>query len=301
MKRIFSIVLIFYFSMLTAISAEENVLPQNTTNVQVYTQKGKFGLVNKKTNIEVTKPIYKKLIKLGHTAWIVQKRNDFGIINYEGKMVVEPKFSHADRIFGRYAKLGNTNDYGLFDEFGNAILKNEYSLIDPLYSGMFLTCKNYKYGLINKNGKVILDNDFDNIYMPSPTVMRVEKDGQWVEIEKMEKGKEIEIPEGSFKVSVDDKSFKITELVENTGIASGYSVVTFTDYLFKIFSSISPAYEDTIDELMFSNGADGVTMLMKCSWIPKFPIVYVKKYADNFKAPIGPLNGVKTKLRRKLY
>ena len=81
---------------------------------------------------------------------------------------------------------------------------------------------------------------------------------------------------------------------------SGYSVLTFSDYLIKIFSSISPAHEDTIDELMLSQGADTVNILVKLTWIPKYPVVYVKKYYENVRNPNnGPLSGVRKELKQK--
>ena len=77
--------------------------------------------------------------------------------------------------------------------------------------------------------------------------------------------------------------------------------MTATNYLLKIISSISPAYEQTIDELMFSQGADAANIIMKFTWLPKFPIVYAKKYYQNLAAPNnGPLGGVKNNLRRHL-
>ena len=41
---------------------------------EVYQVEKKFGL--KSGNIELTKPEYSKIIKLGDNAWIVQKRTD---------------------------------------------------------------------------------------------------------------------------------------------------------------------------------------------------------------------------------
>ena len=97
------------------------------------------------------------------------------------------------------------------------------------------------------------------------------------------------------------ENFKITEIITNPIPATGYSVVTATDYFIKLFSSISPAYEDTIDELMFSQGADAAGVIMKFSWLPKFPFVYAKNYYQNLIAPNnGPLSGVKNNLKKHL-
>ena len=268
-------------------------------DVQTYSEDGLFGLKDKNNSI-IVKPEYKKLIPLGDNSWIAQKKNRFGIIDSSGKYLVKPKYRHAERVFGKYAKLGNERDYGLYDETGSAIIQPEYSSIDPLFGKMFLVCKNYKYGIVDYEGNKLLNNDFDDIYMPDPHKLRLKYEGEWYEIERMTSS-DIVLPEGVQKVKINDKDFKVTHLVENTGVLSGYSVLTLADYSLKLLSSISPAYEETIDELMLSQGAETVSIFMKLGWIPKFPVVYVKKYFDNLKDPnSGPLSEVRSDLKRQL-
>ena len=90
-------------------------------------------------------------------------------------------------------------------------------------------------------------------------------------------------------------------MITNPVAASGYSVLTATDYFIKIFSSISPAYEDTIDDLMLSQGAETVNIFMKMSWLPKFPVTYIKKYINNLRSPNnGPLSEQRNKLKREM-
>ena len=71
--------------------------------------------------------------------------------------------------------------------------------------------------------------------------------------------------------------------------------------MLKIFATISPAYEETIDDLMLSQGAETVSIFIKLSWIPKFPFVYAKKYYNNLIAPNkGPLANVRNELKEQL-
>lgn len=102
----------------------------------VYSEKGKFGL--KCGDEIVTKAEYKKIIRLGEKAWIFQKGSRFGLMDDNGNILVKPKYRHADRVLGQFAKLGNENDYGLYDDTGKAILAPEYSSIDLLFGKMFL-------------------------------------------------------------------------------------------------------------------------------------------------------------------
>lgn len=257
-----------------------------------------FGLKDKSGNIIVDAQ-YKKLIRVGNSAWIINKKNKYGMIDCSGNILVEPKFRHVDRMLGKYVKLGNENNYGVYNEFGEAIIPNEYMSVDLLFGGMFLVKKNYKYGVANHNGKLILNTIFDDIYMPKPNIMRIQYNGQWYEIEQIAGG-EIQLPE-DIKNIKENSDFRVTKFVTDPITASGYSAVTFTDYLLKIFSSISPSHEETIDELMFSQGADTVNIFIKCSWLPKYPFTFAKKYYHNIRTPNnGPLNNVKNELKQKM-
>ena len=257
-----------------------------------------FGLKDKSGNIIVDAQ-YKKLIRVGNSAWIINKKNKYGMIDCSGNILVEPKFRHVDRMLGKYVKLGNENNYGVYNEFGDAIIPNEYMSVDLLFGGMFLVKKNYKYGVTDRNGKLILNTIFDDIYMPKPNIMRIQYNGQWYEIEQIAGG-EIQLPE-DIKNIKENSDFRVTKFVTDPITASGYSAVTFTDYILKIFSSISPSHEETIDELMFSQGADTVNIFIKCSWIPKYPFTFAKKYYHNIRTPNnGPLSNVKNELKQKM-
>lgn len=287
---------------------QNNVCAQQTTtntavhkmsDMVVYSEDNLFGLKDKAGNV-IVPANYKKLIRLGNSSWIIQEKSRFGIMDSDGNYLVKPKYRHVERVFGKYAKLGNENDYGLYDETGKAIISPEYSSIEPLFGQMFLTCRNFKYGIVNEDGEKLLGNEFDDIYMPDPHSIRLRYEGEWYQIESLTQD-DIEMPEGIKKVTINDKEFKVTHLVSNTGVFSGYYTLTAADYILKIFSSISPAYEQTIDDLMFSQGADGVSIFVKLGWLPKFPFTYAKKYYYNFRAPNnGPLSDVRYDLKRKI-
>ncbi len=294
--RKFLLLLSLCIAVQTTVFAQDNQSIQTVNeykNVQTYSLKGKFGLTN--GDNEITKPVYKKLIRLGDSSWIVQYKSKYGLMDSEGNYLILPKYRNVERIAEKYVKLGNDNDYGLYDEHGQTIIQPEYSSIDLMYGKMFLTCKNYKYGIVDIDGNTILENEFDDIYMPKSNVIMIQYNGNWCEIEKISE-QEISLPQDLNKLS-QDKDFKITNLVVNTGVVSGYSVLTFTDYVIKLFSSISPAYEATIDELMYVHGADAVNVLMKFVWIPKFPIVYAKHYYKNLR---NPNTGVLSDQRKSL-
>ena len=223
---IFTSLIVLFQNLNIAVNAGEVPL--------VFTEDNKtFGLKNV-NNTVIVEPVYKKMIKLGDSAFIIMnKKNKYGLMDISGNILIEPKYRHVDRVLGKYAKLGNTSDYGLYDETGKAIIPPEYDSLDLLFGGMILTYKNYHYGVSDFSGKVLLDNLFDDIYMPKPNIMRLKYQGQWYEIEQVS-ADTLTLPEDINTVKT-DANFKVTNLVSNTGVMSGYSVLTFTDYLIKVF------------------------------------------------------------------
>lgn len=270
------------------------------TNIQTFSNdEGLFGLKNKTTGVVIVEPIYRKLIRIGDYSWIAAKKSRYGLIDNQGFELVPMRYRHADRVLGKYAKLGNDNDYGLYDEKGNVILPQMYSSIELLYGNMLLTCRKYKYGVTDLNGNILLPNEFDDIYMPDKESLRILYKGEWYEFEKA--SPDNIVPPSSKHIKIADTDVTFTKLVTDTGIASGYYTLTTADYILKIISSISPAYEQTIDDLMLSHGADTVNIVMKMAWLPQFPFVYVKKYINNLMAPNnGPLLPVRQNIQRKL-
>ena len=291
------LVIIFQGSAFAVTGSVEKNVTANAV-VKVFKNDKYFGLKDANDNI-IVEPEYKKMILLGDTSHIVQKGSKFGLIDKSGNILVPIKYSHVERILGKYLKIGRGNKYALYDEYGKEILPREYSSIDLLFGGMILTRKDFKYGIVDMNGKTILENKFDDIYMPKPNVMRISYEGQWYEIEQV-RGETFTLPQDVQAIK-GDENFKIFELITNPGTATSYSVVTFTDYFLKLFSSISPAHEQTIDELMLSQGAETVSILLKLTWLPKYPFTYARNYINSVRTPNnGPLSDVKYELKRQL-
>lgn len=271
---------------------------QAAQGVATYSENNKFGLQTSSGEI-VTKAEFKKLIRLGQTAWIVQKGNNFGLIDDSGEYIIKPKYKTAERLIGRFVKFGSGSVYGIYDETGKEVVEHKYSSIDLLYGRMFLVGKDYKYGLVGFDGRLILEPVVDDIYMPQPHVMKIQYDGKWYEIEQIAGGT-FEMPD-DFMAIKEDNNFKVTELITNPVTSTGYGVVSASDYAIKVFSSISPAYEATIDELVLNHGADVATILMKSTWLVKFPFVYAKNYIGTVKSPNnGPLTEVKANLKNRI-
>jgi hypothetical protein len=268
-----------------------------TSNLTVFTKDNKYFGLKDSSDKEVVAPVYKKLIRLGTHAWIIQKHNKYGLMDCNGNILVQPKYLHVERLFDTWVKLGNERDYGLYDEYGKIIIPPKFNNIEPLFGKKFLTYRNFKYGIYNEKGEMILDNICEFIYMPNPKTVRIKYDNQWFEAEKITTEDALKLSEEDNVQNVDDSTFKITKIFTNTGVGAGYSDVTTADYTLKALSSLSNAYEETIDELLLSQGVETVSIFMKVSWLPKFPIVFIKKYYNNI---VKPNNGPLAETREKL-
>ena len=290
MKRLCLILFILVLSNLSSFATEPNEL-------SLFSRNNCWGIKDSQNNV-VVKPIYKKMIRLGDSSLIVQKGSKFGLIDYNGNVLVPIKYTHAERLLGKFLKIGNGQKYGLYNDLGEELLPVEYSSVDLLFGGMFLTCKNYKYGVIDQEGGIILLNRFEEIYMPKPNIMRIKYLGEWYEIQQIDCNT-LNLPE-IFSTGENENDLLLTKITEHPIATTGYSAVAFTDYLIKLFSSISPAHEKTIDSLMLSQGADVVGIYFKFSWIPKYPVVFIKNYYNILKNPnSGPLSEIKSELKSK--
>jgi hypothetical protein len=270
---------------------------QQARDVFVFCENGLFGLKDKQDNI-IAPAKYQKIVMTGRHGWIIQIRNKYGLMDSEGKYLIEPKYRFADRIMGRYIKLGNENNFGIYNEFGEAILPPVYTSIDLLYGQMFLTYKNYRYGISDFKGNILIPNICDDIYMPTKETIRIKYLGKTYEIDSSNIDN-IAMPDIKMK-NDDDENSPFKEFVVDTGTMSGYSVLTFSDYLVKVFSSISPAHEETIDDLILSHGVDTVGILKKFSWLPKYPVTFCKKYYAHLRNPFnGPLADTRSRLKNK--
>lgn len=272
---------------------------EDATGLKTFTNEKNLWGLKDSNGVVLIEPQYKKLIILGNSSYIVQKGSKFGLVDFNGNILVPIKYSHVERVFTKYLKIGNGSKTALYNEKGEQLLPMEYSSIDILFGGMFLTCKNYKYGIVDNKGNVILDNKFDDIYMPKPNLMRIKYQSRWYEIEQV-KGEELSLPDDVKNIK-SNKNYIVSEITEHPATVASYSAVTFTDYLIKIFSSVSPAHEETIDSLMLSQGADALAIYFKFGWLVKYPFVFTKNYYHAIKNPNnGPLSDVKNELKEKM-
>ena len=143
-----------------------------------------WGLLNVDSNQEVVPPRWSREPKFTRDVIIFydNERNGYGVINHEGKVIIEPKFYEINPITAnRIVVKTSLCLYGLYDGEGNELLPYIYKLIgyendncivvgDPLK----------KLGIIDLQGNVKLPFEYD-CFRPYSwnKVITCQKDGKW--------------------------------------------------------------------------------------------------------------------------
>ncbi len=129
---------------------------------------GKYGLVDFEGNM-VVNPRYKSL--RFDTDDLVAFENDkekYGWINTKGEEVIPAKYKAVSFFFHSgdgYAGVSvSGNKFQVIDAKGEACVLSKYDMIKPSWTpGVFLVRKDDKWGLADKAGNVLCDPQFNNI------------------------------------------------------------------------------------------------------------------------------------------
>ena len=99
----------------------------------------------------------------------VQKDGKYGLINFDGKQIVEPIYDELTIISGTKGVLLTTKDgkKGIIDTVGKTIIENEYAdittITDKYENGFIVKNDDGKYGIISSTGKEILETKYSEI------------------------------------------------------------------------------------------------------------------------------------------
>lgn len=183
-----------------------SITPLANVNKSFVTEKdGKKGLVDNSGSIIIAN-IYSEIEALTdkyEDGYIVKdENNQYGLINYNTKQVLECKYSEIMNIYGsdmyivkengktevvgndgtvkltgafdEAISIDNSNiiiksngNYGVISATGESILPNEYQYLKYAFDGNYIAEKDNKYGIINKDGSSKVDFSYSNILYSS--------------------------------------------------------------------------------------------------------------------------------------
>lgn len=166
----------------------------------IVAQNGQYGLY--KNNKQIVKPEYQSIEYCDNGGIIIKKNQNYGLINLEGKIIVDIKYESIEESgIYLYAKNNSNNDvydidgniveinfnkkvystsdenykivtllnndltyYGIESKDGKSLVNTGYKYLEYLYNGYFIAKdESEKYGVINSNGNKYIDFEYDII------------------------------------------------------------------------------------------------------------------------------------------
>ncbi|WP_276367103.1 WG repeat-containing protein [Chryseolinea sp. H1M3-3] len=113
----------------------------------------------------------------------------YGVVTDEGKVVIEPRYSHLQRDAMFYIsniKQGNKNNWVVLDSIGKPLHTKPYDAIHPFNGEFFPVTNRNFWGAINPSGKEILSCTYDSILQQFQGNVVVKFHGQYGVINERE-------------------------------------------------------------------------------------------------------------------
>ena len=165
----------------------ENVnYEENTYNVKVLNSENKeiftgYDLVEAIENIDTSNNMWYE-----DNVLKVKKGELYGLIDFSGKEILEPKYQEINALKGTKNSLiiKQSDKLGLSDNKGNVIIKPEYKEIKSIennyQNGYIVVNQENKYGIIDFTSQVIVETGYEDIKQITGNHMYVVKqDGKW--------------------------------------------------------------------------------------------------------------------------
>lgn len=251
----------------------------NTYKTKVINEKNKEIF----KNYEKVEPIYN--YDKNNNLWYqpnalkVQKNGQYGLIDLDGKQILECNYDQIESLKGVENSLVITKDekIGIVDEKGNVIIQPEYKEIkaieDNYKNGYIVKNSEEKYGIIDSNTKTILEPSYEeikSIYSPNKYV--VKENGTYKIIDKE-------------KNTILDSGFdEITEINgDNITIIKNknYGVITITgaEEILTKYEDIKYAFKDYY--IVKENGKYGIINLNNEMILnPEYSSIVYRKEAE---------------------
>lgn len=144
----------------------------------------KYGYKDAQGNV-VIKPIYDEIEKFNGTDMIVAKSGLYGVIDRDGKVIIDMVFDDIIRQDSHYI-VKKQGLYGVLDENGEVVIDltngklHDVSVIKAYKSKSAYFAKNQgKYGMYDDKGEVILPFEYDKHGKIEQGILPVSKNGKW--------------------------------------------------------------------------------------------------------------------------
>lgn len=178
--------------------AKYDIIEEFQLNVSIIKLNYKYGIISNK-GVELIAPIYTliKPLEFFSTTFDVQLDKQWGVINFDGELVVKPKYLEPVNmsLFDDYTIVTmaksieissgyTTKMYGVLDNntFVEIIQPKYNSIVDKGF-GYFkvkLDDKLNKFGLLDSTNTMIFEIKYDDIFAVSKDIISYKKNNKWV-------------------------------------------------------------------------------------------------------------------------
>jgi hypothetical protein len=149
-------------SVTNAAAAKYDRASMRTGNIVIAQRGDKYGVVSKNGELllpfvyDGTEP------QFNHGYLKVYKGGNEGIINDEGKLIVEPIYQYVSTANKDFFVIKLNGKYGTIDHEGKQVIPTDYARELVFTDGMASVELNGKYGFINPRGELIIPYQYDS-------------------------------------------------------------------------------------------------------------------------------------------
>ncbi len=152
---------------------------QNRTNEVIVWKAGKAGMLDKYFK-EIIPPSYDLITPISDSLFIVKKDNLYGMINTEGKYIIEPVFEklEPERTNNpQLLKAVKNNKSGVIDISGKILIPLNYEVVEIWNNSILL--KNKRYSLASRDGNIIMEEISDETPEYHKKIIRFSQNGKY--------------------------------------------------------------------------------------------------------------------------
>lgn len=141
------------------------------------------GLMDKKGKILIQTP-FEEIVPYSPDLLLVKSNQLWGFINYQGQVIVEPKFENFNPLFQALseglAAVQLQGKWGYIDAQGQIKIEPQFEQAEAFNQGFAAVKVSSKWGYIDTEGKLIIPPQFDAVEGFSEGLALVNLGGQWL-------------------------------------------------------------------------------------------------------------------------
>ncbi len=129
----------------------------------VKNENNQYGLINYNRK-QILECKYSEIMNIyGSDMYVVKENGDIEVVGNDGNVKVKNAFSEAVSIDNSNITIKSNGNYGVISSTGESILSTEYQYLKFAFDGNYIAEKDNKYGIINIDGTTKVDFNYSYI------------------------------------------------------------------------------------------------------------------------------------------